>query len=333
MLNGYLPFDESRIGDMQERMRTQRFTFVRGLSHEPRLHGGYSRFPPKLIERAQRLSYAINLRHRSLRRCSVEQDSGGGSRRSLDGGGSLGQSASENVAAEDSGRMVSKDVSAPEIVYEGPNGCLYSVIDPGDVPPKKRSEWPVHAERTHTGRPSGEAEELSNGAQTTSVELTELPSQTRRLPPGFPSTGSTVSAYGLRGNKLLTTIHDPNYGQVTLPEIQENNLTIPASFTQQLALHYRRYARKPSKGPGDDESCDRRSSVQATPSCETSVPSLVPRVKSSASTKHFDMATLSMTRKQTAGGHENGYTETCVPENLPPVFHNMFPKWKKACRK
>ena len=33
MLNGYLPFDESRIGDMQERMRTQRFTFVRGLSH------------------------------------------------------------------------------------------------------------------------------------------------------------------------------------------------------------------------------------------------------------------------------------------------------------
>jgi len=63
-------------------------------------------------------------------------------------------------------------------------------------------------------RPSGEGEELSNGAQTTSVELTELPSQTRRLPPRFPSTGSTVSAYGLRGNKLLTTIHDPNYGQV-----------------------------------------------------------------------------------------------------------------------
>ena len=38
MLNGYLPFDESRIGEMQERMRTQRFTFVRGLSHGKRFN-------------------------------------------------------------------------------------------------------------------------------------------------------------------------------------------------------------------------------------------------------------------------------------------------------
>ena len=37
MVNGYLPFDESRIGEMQERMRNQRFTFVSGLSHGKRL--------------------------------------------------------------------------------------------------------------------------------------------------------------------------------------------------------------------------------------------------------------------------------------------------------
>ena len=40
---------------------------------EPRLHGGYSRFPPKLIERAQRLSLTINMRRHSLRRGSEGQ--------------------------------------------------------------------------------------------------------------------------------------------------------------------------------------------------------------------------------------------------------------------
>ena len=63
----------------------------------------------------------------------------------------LGQSASQNVAADGSRRRLSGDVLASHIVYEGADGCLYSVTDPDDVAPKKRGDWPGHAEMTHTG--------------------------------------------------------------------------------------------------------------------------------------------------------------------------------------
>lgn len=95
-----------------------------------------------MIERAQRLSLAINMRRRSLRRSSVDQGASGGPRPSQD-------SLTDNIGhrgSEDRNKD-SEVVPIPASIYEGPDGCLYTSVLPSETGQCKCNELPSQVEQ------------------------------------------------------------------------------------------------------------------------------------------------------------------------------------------
>ena len=103
---------------------------------------------------------------------------------------------------------------------------------------------------------------------------------------------------------------------ISLPGIQESNKTTPVYCAKHITGYYNRYSRK----------SDITDAEYATPQYDKKVSNFVSLIGDVVSGKHFDIGTINAANKP-----ELRNDTSC--DNLPPVFHNMFPKWKKACRK